>query len=400
MLVALAGMAMAQSIVSPASEQEGTKDQQGQRVVREGMFWVSENNLASPAGRAVHIHLDSGSVLVKGDSANGKINCAVKLRVVRAGEEQAKREIATYNTSVYHKGDTVYISGDFPSNPTSRLMAEFNISVPRDTDLVYVETRGGTVTAIGVNGRVDLSTAGGGVNADDIGGNIKVRTLGGSIGVGKAGGSVDLETTGWININNVKGNVRAVTHGGSVDVTYAGGTVNVEAMGGSITIRQSKGQVFASTAGGNIEIGDISSTAELRTMGGSISLKSAQGKVLATTAAGCIRLSNLSQGAVARTASGTIEADFIASPQAFSDSRLETTMGDIWVALPSELKVSVRASVEMANGHKIQTDFPGIKVSREGEMVPITIYADGDLNGGGPTLKVVATGGNITFSKK
>src|SRR5271155_92700 len=95
MLMAMVGMAMAQSIVSPASVQDGTRDLQGQHVTREGMFWVSENNLSSPAARAIHIHLDSGSVQVKGDASNGKVTCTAKFRVVRAGEEQAKHEIAS-----------------------------------------------------------------------------------------------------------------------------------------------------------------------------------------------------------------------------------------------------------------------------------------------------------------
>jgi hypothetical protein len=51
----------------------------------------------------------------------------------------------------------------------------------------------------------------------------------------------------------------------------------------------------------------------------------------------------------------------------------------------------------MANGHNIRSDFQDIHVSGEqsdyGE--PTTITAEGSLNGGGPTLKLRTTTGDI-----
>jgi hypothetical protein len=120
--------------------------------------------------------------------------------------------------------------------------------------------------------------------------------------------------------------------------------------------------------------------------------------VQATTNQGNIKLTNLSQGANARTLAGGIEADFVASPASFASSTLQTDMGDIWVALPSDLKVTVKAAVD-ANGHMIRTEFSTLRITKDGNAPP-TIYADGSLNGGGALLKVVSTGGNITFSKK
>jgi hypothetical protein len=79
---------------------------------------------------------------------------------------------------------------------------------------------------------------------------------------------------------------------------------------------------------------------------------------------------------------------------------LETTVGDIVVYLPSDLGVTVKAAIELANGHNITSDFDGIKVSSEGgQWGPKEMYADGRINGGGPILKLHTTNGNIAIRR-
>ena len=391
--------AMILASASSIAAQENAKDASG--VTRAGMFWQSETHQSVPAAHALHVHLDVGSVQVRGDSTNGKVNCTMRLRIGRTTQEAARKEFAKFNTSISNKGDKIVYTGYFPSDRSVLLIPELIVSVPRDTDLVYVETLGGTVTVNNITGKVELSTAGGGISVDDIGGSVKAHTLGGSIGVGKAGGNATLETAGGgITVGYLKGDLIAITEGGTtVDVTSTDGSVTINATGGSIVVRKCKGALDASTLGGSIEIGDIGSTAILKTAGGNIKLNSAQGRVQATTNQGNIKLSRLSQGANARTFAGGIEADFVASPASFSSSTLQTDMGDIWVALPSDLKVTVKASVELANGHQIQSDFSTLRISKDNNA-PATIYADGSLNGGGAMLKVFTSGGNITFAKK
>ena len=60
----------------------------------------------------------------------------------------------------------------------------------------------------------------------------------------------------------------------------------------------------------------------------------------------------------------------------------------------------MHASIEAANGHRIQSDFPEIRVSTEGgQWGPKLVSAEGSLNGGGPVLKVRTTMGNIYIRK-
>ena len=64
---------------------------------------------------------------------------------------------------------------------------------------------------------------------------------------------------------------------------------------------------------------------------------------------------------------------------------LETSAGDITVYLAPNLSITIRASIDLANGHRIRSDFSEIRVTTEGgEWGPGTATAEGNLNGGGP----------------
>ena len=67
--------------------------------------------------------------------------------------------------------------------------------------------------------------------------------------------------------------------------------------------------------------------------------------------------------------------------------------------LPANFNITVRAAIEAANGHKIYSDFSEIPVNVQDADWPQTITAEGSLNGGGPTLKVQTTSGNIWFRR-
>jgi hypothetical protein len=103
----------------------------------------------------------------------------------------------------------------------------------------------------------------------------------------------------------------------------------------------------------------------------------------------------------AETAAGPITAEFVGKSGDFTESSLTTSVGDIIVYLPADLHVTVRASIETAMGHKIKSnDFPELKITSEGgNWGPKEIYATGQLNGGGPILKISTTMGNIELRK-
>jgi DUF4097 and DUF4098 domain-containing protein YvlB len=104
----------------------------------------------------------------------------------------------------------------------------------------------------------------------------------------------------------------------------------------------------------------------------------------------------------AETSAGGIVVKLVASSGAggHSNSTLETSAGDITVYLANDLAISIRAEIEVANGHTIHSDFSDIHVSSEGGMYgPKTVTAEGQLNGGGPVLKVRTNSGNVSFRR-
>jgi len=83
-----------------------------------------------------------------------------------------------------------------------------------------------------------------------------------------------------------------------------------------------------------------------------------------------------------------------------TDSSLETSVGDVIVYLGPQAKVTVQATLNMANGHQIRSEFPDLKITSEGgDYGPRNYHAQGALNGGGPMLRIHTMSGNIEFRR-
>jgi len=193
--------------------------------------------------------------------------------------------------------------------------------------------------------------------------------------------------------------VVAETGGGTVEIQSGAQGAIIETGGGSVEVRQCNGKVKVSTGGGSVDLGDIGGPAEIETGGGSIHLSSAKGHVHAETGGGGIELYGV-PSALAETGAGGITVKLVNTGTDRHDSDLETGAGDITVYLASDVAVNVRASVDLANGHRITSEFPDIHISSEGgQWEPRTLNAEGKLNGGGPTLKVHTSTGDIKFKR-
>ena len=101
----------------------------------------------------------------------------------------------------------------------------------------------------------------------------------------------------------------------------------------------------------------------------------------------------------AETAAGGIAVKLLSSTGGRNNSTLETSAGDITVYLANDLAISIRAEIEIANGHTIRSDFSDIHISSEGGPWEKTVTAEGQLNGGGPVLKVRTNSGNVSFRR-
>lgn len=374
------------------------------RVYREGSNWVQEMTGDLGAAKNLRVKLAAGSVKVQGGAQAG-ITYVIHRRAYTSSEEQARREFESYRVSASVKGDTAWIVAE--SGGQDRKCADdVVVNVPQSLQSAKLETGGGNVNATGIAGRVDLTSGGGSLHVDDIGGAVTGETGGGTIEIGSVEGSVSLQTGGGsIKIASAKGAIKAESGGGNVVVLSGLQGAVLETGGGSIRVNKCGGPVKATTGGGSVELGDIGGPAEIETGAGSIHLASAKGRVHAETGGGSIQLDGATS-VQAETSAGGISVKLLSSsgvggnvggnPGGRNNSSLETSAGDITVYLADDLAISVRAEIEMANGHTIRSDFSDIHVSSEGgPWGPKTVTAEGQLNGGGPVLKIRTNSGNV-----
>lgn len=369
------------------------------RVFGDGGNWTQEITGSLSGVRNLRVKVDVGTVKVEGGSQNG-VSYVVRNHSYTSSETKARHEFDSYKVTAYVRGDTAWIVGDWEGGHSHKFSGEFSISVPREMDEIKVETDGGNVTTTGVSGRVDAQSGGGNIRLDDIAGIINAETGGGNIDVGNVASDVNLHTGGGtIKIMSAKGKIVAESGGGNVIVVAGFQGAELETGGGNIQVDRCTGKVTASTGGGTIDLGDLNGPAEIETGGGSIRLASARGPVKADTGSGSIELLGV-PSAQAETGAGGIEAKFIATGGESNDSVLETSVGDITVYVAPNVKLSIRASIEVANGHRIDSEFSEIKVTTEGgDYGSKTVTAEGNLNGGGPVLKVRTTTGDISFRR-
>jgi hypothetical protein len=384
------------------------------QISREGGAW-SQVLTGSLAGvKNLRVKLDMGSVVVRG-TQQASIEYTLHMHSRASSEQDARRQFEDYKVTTYVKGDTAWVVGEWQGghhvkvgpaymriykNAERTLSGDFMIKVPREISLVKIETEGGNVDTTGVAGRVEAESGGGSMHLDDIGGGANVETSGGGIEVGTITGDIGLHTGGGpIHVHQANGKITAETGGGSVEIVSATQGASIETGGGGIEVRQCAGKVKAETGGGSIDLGDIAGPVEIETSGGSIHLSSAKGHVEAHTGGGGIELYGVPSAHV-ETGAGGIVVKLVKTGAPPADSRIETSAGDITIYIAPDVAISVRASVDLGNGHHITSDFPDIHIAGEGgPWSPKTLTAEGKLNGGGPVLKVRTTTGDICFRR-
>ncbi len=365
------------------------------RVFHDGANWTREITGSLPAARILRVKVDIGSVKIEGGPQTG-ISYSIRNRAHTGSEEDARKQFDSYKINVSVRGDTAWIVGECHGANVHKFSGEFVINVPQGIEAVKVETDGGNVAAHGFAGSLDTQSGGGSIHLDDVGGAVSAATGGGSIDVGAVGGDVSLQTGGGtIRVASAKGKIKAETGGGDVVIVSGLQGAILETGGGDIQVQHCVGDVKVTTGGGSIDLGDMGGPVQIETGGGSIHLISAKGLVRAETGGGSIELDGV-PSAHAETGSGGIVAKFTSSSGAQSDSKLETSAGDITVYLSPSMNISVRAAIDAATGHTIRSDFQEIRViSDGGQWGPKNVSAEGSLNGGGPVLKLRTSAGNV-----
>ncbi len=178
------------------------------------------------------------------------------------------------------------------------------------------------------------------------------------------------------------------TSGGGIVIGDLAGRVNARTSGGSITLGRMGGPVYARTSGGSIALDAASGPVELETSGGNVSVGRVVGAAKLSTSGGNIRIDSATNALLARTSGGNIRAA-IAGPLT-EDCSLSTSGG------------SVRVSVDKTAAFRLDASTSGGGVEVEGLSLTLEKVTSnrsrlaGDVNGGGPLLKVRSSGGGVT----
>ncbi|HYP12666.1 MAG TPA: hypothetical protein VEQ63_01975, partial [Bryobacteraceae bacterium] len=185
---------------------------------------------------------------------------------------------------------------------------------------------------------------------------------------------------GSIEIGRAEGAVNASTAGGNISISNAGSWVSARTAGGRIDVGQARGIVMAGNSAGSIHIGSAVGV-RCESNGGSIRLKGSAGALRAVTDVGSI-LAELMPGL------------------ALEDSLLSTGAGDITVYIPSNLALTIKALSESGRMGRIVSEFAEIPVRHPETHVRTGSRAEGELNGGGPVLRLTSTGGTIYLRRQ
>jgi hypothetical protein len=378
-----------------ASSQNSSQSSAQNSVQKDGDSWTSVTNGSLTGVHNLHINADIGAVQVSG-GANQGISYVIRNRSYEPSQAKAQRQFDSYKVSAYVRGDTAWIVGDWKGGRLHKFASDVIVTVPREMELVKIQAGGGAVVATGIAGRLEANSGGGTIHLDDIGGAIVAETGGDAIDVGNVGSDLTVRTGGGaIHIGSAKGKVIAESGGGNLDLVSGSQGASLETGAGSIHVQKCTGEVKASTGGGSIDLGEIIGSAKMEAGGGSLKIGSASGPVKAETGGGVIELWGVPVAHV-ETGAGAVIAKFISAGSDQGGSELETGVGDITVYLMPNVNLTIHASIEAASGHRILSDFPEIKVSSEGgQWGPKLVTAEGNLNGGGPVLKVRTSMGNI-----
>jgi DUF4097 and DUF4098 domain-containing protein YvlB len=358
-----------------------------------------EQRFAVTGPATLNLDNEAGGVQVVGGAA-GEI--VVSLHKTAWGADQAAAEAALADVAVniVQSGNALTIQVAEPERVVvigsdRSSIVDFVIQVPTETS-VTVDSGFGDLDLTGVTGAVDLSTGAG---------QVTVSAVEGEVELGSEFGNVTLEraTTGTVTAASSSGAV-------SLRQVQAAGAVSLSSNFGAITFAGgSAGSLTAETSSGPVELSDLEVAGlvrahsdfgrvvltrvtapggyELGSESGSITVDGARGSLQAETGFGDVTVSNATGVTLQlRTSSGAVT---FAGALGEGPHNLETDFGSVRLSLPEDTAVTL----------DLTTGYGSIR-----SALPITLSGDldedhwqGTLNGGGPSLTVQTSSGNISL---
>lgn len=158
---------------------------------------------------------------------------------------------------------------------------------------------------------------------------------------------------------------------------------------GNVAIADIEGTVDGKTGAGNIALEDIRGRVDVTSGAGNVDIAGGLTKARVNTGAGNINVRGVNGAIKAHTGAGNVYAEILGQPE--QASSLQSGAGNVTVRLDENVSVYVDATAGMGS---CDTNFP-LKV--EGKWMKKSF--SGQINGGGPELRLSAGVGNVTLKK-
>lgn len=332
----------------------------------------------------IEVNIDYGDIRIETWSSD---QVAVKY------EEDEESDYSSF--VMVQNGSTLTISsGEYPGE-------DLYISTPSSVNL-DLNTSGGEIIISGdITGKVECSTAGGDIVTKDINGNADLNTAGGEIKTGKVNGNIVVNSGGGdLQLGAVSGEAELNTGGGNVKVYNVNKALKVRTGGGNVDAGDVGGVFTVTTGGGNVDAKKVTGVVAVTTGGGNVSVDGAKGKTTATTGGGNLSLKGIYGGVKCFTGSGDVSIELNPDPK--MDSKIKSGGGNVTLYLPGNAKATVVAkvrgwdSLDKNESDPVKSDFPATTEDKSSHSMKSTYV----INGGGSTIEIETTSGEIHIKKQ
>jgi len=187
-------------------------------------------------------------------------------------------------------------------------------------------------------------------------------------------------------------NARLRTSGGDIAVGDLAGKVYARTSGGNVTLGKIKGEVDAGTSGGDVKLAEGATTVKLSTSGGNVTVDRAIGPSDLSTSGGDIRIGSVENTVHASTSGGNVVAGIAGALK--GDCGLHTSGGEIKVKVDKSAAFFLDAST---SGGDVDAAGLTITIAHGGSG---RSHLSGEVNGGGPVLKLRTSGGDIRVESR
>jgi DUF4097 and DUF4098 domain-containing protein YvlB len=346
-------------------------------------------------GSTVTIHNPRGSVKVK---TWEKEEAEIKAVKVAWGitQEAARSGVEGIEIKVDERSEELLIEAVMPdrspleglASRIGKMEVHFDLTLPKKVSLDMTNAQG-DVCAGEIEGEVKVANSRGEIKLSAISGSAEVRGDRSPISLEKIGrdarimgsrGPIVLDGVGGeANIASERGAVHLRTVGGRAQIRNSREAIIVEAIGSDLEVQSDRGAVQVKTIGGNADIRNDRQATSVQNVEGNVTVESDRGPVRITEVRGKVSVRNDREGIVVRPIH-KIEHPYT----------LETGRNSIDLRLPPDSAVSLYVK---AHRGKIETDLP-LSIRTKGR----TTIVEGDLNGGGPEVRILTDRGNIRLS--